>query len=302
MADDVGHRPVFFTRPISRPPMTHADLAITLVLISAFMHATWNAVVRAGSSRFMTLAMVDATALLICLAALPLVNVPSLEVWGYVGLSVVLNTVYRLFLIKAYETGDFGQVYPVMRGVPPVMVAIFSYFMLHEQLSTAALLGVMLISAGIVSLTFVRHMSAKLFKPILMAIGAGVFIALYTVVDAKGVRASETVWQYIIYLTVFQSIPIPLLAVASNRQGFFRQVRNHWPTGVMGGVFYLASYGLVLFALSLDAVAKVSALRETGVIIGAIIAALFFREGFGWRRMLSAFVIVSGIVLIKMSA
>ncbi|MDP1159329.1 hypothetical protein Q6257_27635, partial [Klebsiella variicola] len=59
----------------------------------------------------------DGTALLICLAALPLVTLPSLEVWGYVLISVVLNTVYRLFLIKAYETGDFGQVYPVMRGV-----------------------------------------------------------------------------------------------------------------------------------------------------------------------------------------
>lgn len=88
--------------------MENSDIAITLVLISAFMHATWNAVVRAGSSRFITLAMVDATALLICLMALPLVNVPSLEVWSYVLVSVVLNTIYRLFLIKAYETGDFG--------------------------------------------------------------------------------------------------------------------------------------------------------------------------------------------------
>ncbi len=88
------------------------------------MHATWNAVVRAGSSRFLTLAMVDAVALLISLAALPLVNVPPPQVWTYLAISVALNTAYRLFLIKAYETGDFGQVYPVMRGVPPVMVAV----------------------------------------------------------------------------------------------------------------------------------------------------------------------------------
>ena len=128
--------------------MDNSDIAITLVLISAFMHATWNAVVRAGSSRFMTLAIVDGTALVICLAALPLVNVPSLQVWGYVLLSVILNTVYRLFLIKAYETGDFGQVYPVMRGVPPVLVALFSYFLLHEQLSFQAMAGVLLICLG----------------------------------------------------------------------------------------------------------------------------------------------------------
>ena len=281
--------------------MDNSDIAITLVLISAFMHATWNAVVRAGSSRFMTLALVDGTALLICLAALPLVDVSSLQVWGYVLLSVVLNTVYRLFLIKAYETGDFGQVYPVMRGVPPVLVALFSYFLLHEHLSFQALAGVLLICLGIISLTFVRKMTALMLRPILMAVGAGVFIASYTVVDAKGVRASETVLQYIIYLTVFQSIPIPLLAFLKARTQFVQAIARQWRVGMLGGVFYLASYGLVLFALSLDAVAKVSALRETSVIIGAIIAALFFRERFGWRRMLSALVIVCGIILIKVS-
>ena len=281
--------------------MDNSDIAVTLVLISAFMHATWNAVVRAGSSRFMTLALVDGTALLICLAALPLVNVPSLQVWGYVLLSVVLNTIYRLFLIKAYETGDFGQVYPVMRGVPPVLVALFSYFLLHEHLSFQALAGVLLICLGIISLTFVRKMTALMLRPILMAVGAGVFIASYTVVDAKGVRASETVLQYIIYLTVFQSIPIPLLAFLKARTQFVQAIARQWRVGMLGGVFYLASYGLVLFALSLDAVAKVSALRETSVIIGAIIAALFFRERFGWRRTLSALVIVCGIILIKVS-
>lgn len=281
--------------------MDNSDIAITLVLISAFMHATWNAVVRAGSSRFMTLAMVDGTALVICLLALPLVSVPSLEVWGYILVSVGLNTVYRLFLIKAYETGDFGQVYPVMRGIPPVLVALFSYFMLHEQLSREALAGVVLICVGIISLTFVRRMTAQMLKPILMAVCAGAFIAAYTVVDAKGVRASETVLQYIIYLTVFQSIPIPVLAFFKERPALARAIRGHWQVGLLGGVFYLASYGLVLFALSLDAVAKVSALRETSVIIGAIIAALFFHERFGWQRMLSAFVIVCGIILIKVS-
>lgn len=281
--------------------MDNSDIAITLVLISAFMHATWNAVVRAGSSRFMTLAMVDGTALVICLLALPLVSAPSLDVWGYILVSVGLNTVYRLFLIKAYETGDFGQVYPVMRGIPPVLVALFSYFLLHEQLSPQALAGVLLICVGIISLTFVRRMTAQMFKPILMATCAGAFIAAYTVVDAKGVRASETVLQYIIYLTVFQSIPIPVLAFSRERSALVNAIRGHWRVGLLGGVFYLASYGLVLFALSLDAVAKVSALRETSVIIGAIIAALFFQERFGWRRMLSAFIIVCGIISIKVS-
>lgn len=282
-------------------PMDNSDIAVTLVLISAVMHATWNAVVRAGSSRLLTLAMVDGTAFFICIAALPFVAVPSVQVWGLVGLSVVLNTLYRLFLIKAYETGDFGQVYPVVRGVPPVLVAVFSYLVLHERLSGQALAGVLLISAGIISLSFVRHMTAGMLKPLGMAICAGAFVAAYTVVDAQGVRSSATVMQYIVYLTLCQSIPIPLLALLRDRRGFARQIRDSGLMGGLGGAFSVGAYGLVLFALSLDAVAKVSALRETSVIIGAIIAAVFFKEGFGGRRMLSACVIVSGILLIKLS-
>ena len=92
-------------------------------------------------------------------------------------MSRLLNTVYRLFLIKAYETGDFGKVYPIMRGVPPVLVALFSYFLLYEHLSFQAIAGVLLICAGIISLTFVRKMTAHLLKPIMMAICAGGFIA-----------------------------------------------------------------------------------------------------------------------------
>lgn len=282
--------------------MDSNDLALTLVLVSAFMHASWNSVIKAGKSRFLTLATVDGTALVLCLAALPLVTVPSLEVWLYIALSVFLNTAYRLFLVKAYETGDFGQVYPIMRGVPPVLVAIFSTVFLAEHLSSSTLSGVLLISGGIISLTTVRNNPENLLVPVTMACLAGLFIAGYTVVDAKGVRESDTVLQYIIYLTVFQSIPMPALAVIKDRQAFRQHIANHWITGVFGGVFYLASYGLILFAMSLVAVAKVSALRETSVIIAAVIAAVFFHEGFGLRRFLSSAVILAGILLIKMGS
>lgn len=281
--------------------MSIESVAVVLVLTSAFMHAGWNTVVKAGSSRFLSLALVDSTAFVLCLAALPLVAAPPPTVWIYVLLSVVLNTFYRLFLIKAYDVGDFGQAYPIVRGVPPILVALFSAVFFDEHLTPQALLGVILISAGIISLTFVRRVTADMVLPVAMAALAGLFIAGYTIVDAKGVRASDSALQFIVYLTVFQSIPIPLLAIVRDKSGFVEQVRRHWPTGVLGGVFYLAAYGIVLYAFSVLAVAKVSALRETSVVIAAIIAAVFFREGFGARRIVSAAIILGGIICIKMS-
>lgn len=281
--------------------MDNDNLALMLVLISAFMHAAWNSVVKAGKNRLLALASVDGTALLLCLFALPLVEVPSVRIWAYIGLSVVLNTIYRLFLIKAYEMGDFGQVYPIMRGIPPVLVSFVSLGFLDEKLSAYAWIGVLLISLGIVNLTAVRKATAQLMVPAGIACVAGLFVAGYTVVDAKAVRESQSVFQYIIYLTVFQSIPVPLIAFMKDRPAFISSVRENWIVGCLGGLSYLASYGLVLLAFSLTAVAKVSALRETSVIIAAVIGAVVFKEGFGYRRVISAVVILLGILLIKMS-
>lgn len=122
--------------------MSDANIAFALVLFSAFLHAGWNSVVKAGRDRLMTLALVDGTAFVLCLALLPFVALPTAEVWGFIGVSIVLNSLYRLLLVRAYDTGDFGQVYPVVRGIPPVVVAIVSTFLLAEQLSSAGYLGV----------------------------------------------------------------------------------------------------------------------------------------------------------------
>ncbi len=281
--------------------MDHTELAFFLVLFSAFMHATWNAVVKAGKNRFHTLATVDGTAFLICLLALPFVSTPSLQVWGYIFISVILNTIYRLLLIKAYEMGDFGQVYPIVRGVPPVLVALFSILLLSETLSGQAYLGVALISIGIINLTVVRALTTEFISPVIISILAGIFIAGYTIVDAIGVRQSGSVYQFIIYLTLFQSIPIPALALIKNSDKFVKHVRNNWMVGALGGLFYLASYGLILYTFTIIAVAEVSALRETSVIIAAIIASVFFKEEFGIRKFMSAVIICLGILLIKIN-
>lgn len=281
--------------------MANANLAIVLVLISAFMHAGWNTVVKAGADRFLSLAVVDSTALILCLAGLPLVSLPPRAVWIYISISVAFNTAYRLFLIRAYETADFGQAYPIVRGVPPVLVALFSAVLLDEHLTLYGFLGVILVSAGIISLTFVRGMTLEMIAPISMAALAGLFVAAYTIVDAKGVRESDTALQFIIYLTIFQSIPIPLLAIMKDRSGFAPHIKKHWMAGSIGGVFYITAYGIVLYAFSIISAAKVSAIRETSVVIAAIIAAVFFREGFGAKRIVSAMVILSGIILIKLS-
>lgn len=277
--------------------MSDTNLATLLVLISAFMHASWNAVVKSSNDRLSSMAMVDGVAFVIALMAVPFVSVPTLAVWGLIALSVVVNLFYRFFLIRAYHYGDFGQVYPLVRGLPPLLVVVFAALWLGESLTGLGMVGVVILSLGVLSLLHVTdHWRAPR-----NALAAGVCVALYTVIDAQGVRSSQGVLSYLVYFTLVLSVPIPLYAAWYRRPALVQHVRGYWLASVFGGLNYCAAYALVLWAMTLDNVAKIAALRESSVIIGAVIATLLFKEPFGARRLLAAITVTLGIVLIKLA-
>lgn len=278
--------------------MSGTHLATLLVLISAFMHASWNAVVKSSSDRLCSMAMLDVVAFVVALLALPFVALPTGAVWGAIGLSVVVNVFYRYFLLRAYHFGDFGQVYPLVRGLPPLLVVGIAAVWLGEVLPLTGMLGVVILSLGVLSLL---HVTADWRAP-RSALAAGVCVALYTVIDAWGVRSSAGVLSYLVYFTLILSLPVPLFTALRRPAALRAHVCVQWRISLFGGLTYCAAYALVLWAMTLDSVAKVAALRESSVIIGAVIATLLFREPFGRRRLLAAVAVASGIVLIKYGA
>lgn len=278
--------------------MSDANLATLLVLISAFMHASWNAVVKSSNDRLSAMAMVDIVAFIVALTAVPFVEVPVLEVWGLIMLSVMVNLFYRYFLIQAYHYGDFGQVYPLVRGLPPLLVVIFAAVWLGESLSVQGTLGVVILSLGVLSLLQVTER----WRAPGNALAAGVCVALYTVIDAQGVRSSQGVLSYLVYFTLVLSVPIPLFAARNRRVALRLHLKEQWRMSVFGGLTYCAAYALVLWAMTLDNVGKIAALRESSVIIGAVIATLLFKESFGRRRLIAAVTVTLGILMIKFAA
>ena len=95
-----------------------------MVIAAALLHAVWNAVVKIQGDRLVVMAIVTGSSGLISLLALPFVAFPSLESWPYIGLSLVLHNAYYLFLIASYRLGDFSHVYPIARGVSPLIVTL----------------------------------------------------------------------------------------------------------------------------------------------------------------------------------
>jgi len=278
-------------------------LVILLVLTAAVLHAVWNAVVKIDGDRLMTMAVVIGTTGLLAPLLLLLGPNPAPESWPYIAASAILNNFYFLFLIEAYRVGDLSHAYPLARGSAPLMVAAGAAVFGGESLGAGELAGIALISGAIVSLVFFAGDGRQAgWRPIVYPLLTGLMIATYTVADGIGVRLSGSPSGFIGWLFILSPLPIVLIAVARRRSGAIEFLRSRWRPSVLAGCLNLGSYGLAIWALSLGAMAHVSALRETSVIIAALIGTFVLGESFGRKRIFSAIVVVIGVVIINVSA
>ena len=161
----------------------------TLVLLTALFHAMWNALVKARDDRLVELATLNGTAGLIAFAALPFVGLPEPRAWPYLATTMVLHSGYYFFLLKSYAAGDLSHVYAVARGSGPVFVLATSSWVLHEPVSRAQVIGVLLIATSVASLAHSKRGDKWHLAPTLYALATGLTIGGYTLTDGAGARA-----------------------------------------------------------------------------------------------------------------
>ena len=278
-------------------------LVVVMVLTAAVMHAVWNTFIKIGDDRLMSMAVVIGVTALLAPALIAAGAPPAPESWKFLAMTMVIHSVYYVFLIQAYGVADLSHAYPLARGSAPLMVAAGAALFAGEALGGAELAGIAVISAGIVSLMLGGGYGARGdWRAIVYPLATGVMIAAYTVVDGLGVRASDSPAGYIGWMFVVCAIPITLAALGRRRAAALTFLRRHSGPALLGGVLAFGAYGLVIWALSLGAMAHVSALRETSVVIAALIGARLLGEPFGRRRVLSAGAVAAGVVLLNVAA
>jgi drug/metabolite transporter (DMT)-like permease len=271
-------------------------LVLVLVLGAALMHASWNAMLRSGLDRLWSIT------LMCCVAAvasgIAVVFLPPLAraAWPYAGFSATLQIGYCLFLVRAYEKGELSQVYPVARGSAPLLVALGAAVFAGEHLAPRAMGGLALVSGGIVALSLGKDRLD--LRSTLAALATGAFVAGYMVTDGVGVRTSGDAFSYVAWMTLAQGAPMPLVYLALRRR--FPPLRLDPETlkALGGGVLGLVAYAVVVWAMSLAPMAKVSGLRETSILFATLIGALFLRERFTLRRGVCAGLITLGALLL----
>ena len=268
------------------------------VLLAAVTHASWNALAHRITDKLVGFTLIAGGGMLIGLAAVPFVPFPAADAWPYLAVSAVVHLVYFVLLMRSFRLGDFGQAYPIARGTAPLVVTLLAAVFAHEVPDGWAAAGIALSCAG---LTGVALWGLRGRRPNWAAIGAalatGLSIAAYTVVDGLGVRASGSALGYIAWLMALEGIAVPACALYRWRGQFLAKVRPFAGVGLLGAALSVAAYGLVLWAQTRAELAPIAALRESSIIVGAAIGAVFFKERFGASRIAAAGLLVIGIGL-----
>ena len=278
-----------------------SQVVVTLaVLLAAVLHACWNALLKGVEDRLATLVLLDLTGVVLSAALLFWAPGPAPASWGFLGLSVLLHTSYKLLLLQSYQVGDLNQVYPLARGTAPLLVAGIAWLVVGERLGPVQLVGLGGICGGLVVLLERGTSAPRKRQMVGFAVATGVAIAAYTVTDGLGVRRSGTDLGYVAWLFLLGGLPIPLYAAAARRRGLAVRLRSGLGVGVAAGVLALTAYGLVIWAQRRGALAVVAALRETSVLVAALIGTVLFSERFGGRRVVAATLIASGVVCLNL--
>lgn len=273
---------------------------VIIVLFAAFLHAFWNAVVKGAGDRTVTLGLIALGHVVPGIVLISLFASPGWDTVPYIIASTVIHWGYYFLLNVAYRLGDLSMIYPITRGLSPVLIALGAQFWLGESLPILAWGGVFTVSVGVLILTkgIVRGGMSR--KGVVAAMAVAVIVASYSLVDGTGVRRSDSALGYIGWLYISE-LTVVLFVFATRWQRLRLMPVKTIALGYLGGVLSGLAYGLVLYANTLAPLGVVSAVRETSVIFAAMIGVMWFGEGPKRRRLLSAMIVATGIICIGIS-
>lgn len=276
------------------------SLAVSMaVLLAALLHASWNAMIKGGGDVLHDAAGIIVGAMLIGLPFVFVVPVPPAAAWPFIVASVTVHLAYYWLMISAYRVGDLSLVYPLMRGVAPLITAVAGIAVLGEMPAPVAWFGMLLVSGGVFLLGYRALGHAPSRAAVVFALANAAVIALYTLIDGHGARVSGNAWSYIVWLFVLDGIPFSLWMLATRRNSFLAHLRNRSARALAGGGLSAAAYAISVWAMTKAPVALVASLRETSVLFATLIGARLLHERLSARRWSGVAAVVLGVLALK---
>ena len=270
------------------------------VLGGALLHSLWNVIIKGGREKLFEAVLNTMGGGVGVLLVLPFLPLPLRDSWGYLAASCTIHILYYTFLSFAYKHTDMSYGYTIMRGAAPLMTSTVLALGFGVTLNAGGWAGVLLLSAGILTLAVDAARRVDFSWPgTLMALANAVVVMGYTVSDGFGARASGHAVSYVCWLFFFNAFPMTLIVNAKYGKKFRDYARQRWQYGLFGGLCSLGAYGVTIWAMSMAPMALVAALRETSVIFGLLLAVIFLKEKVSPLRVVAVCLVMAGMLCMK---
>jgi drug/metabolite transporter (DMT)-like permease len=267
--------------------------AFGLALAAAFLHAVWNILLARSRDPQAATAVALVAAIIAFAPVAALTWEAEGEVWPYLLATSLLHLAYFALLAAAYRVAELSVVYPLARGLAPVLVLVAGVVALGVDLSASAAAAVCLIGTGVILVRGVSRGAA--WKGVGFGLAIAGCIAAYTLVDKDGIQHANPI-TYLELATIFAALGY--LAGLASLRGVSALRHELSAASVAAGFAMFGAYALVLAALRLAEAAPVAAVRETSILIATAGAALVLGERFGVARWTGAALVVGGLVLL----
>lgn len=272
------------------------------VLLAAVLHASWNALVKGGHDKFVSMSAIVIGHVPLAVFSLLFVPAPDIDCWPYLVAGAAAHFGYQSFLLMSYRLGDLTQVYPIARGVAPLIVTGVSVAFLGVELLPTQYAAIVLIAAGIISVTLVRRADGLRNAPAAVsALITGCFIAGYSLNDGWGARIAGSPVAFYAWLSICNAV-IWTLAMAVVRPGVIRAMATRARTlTLVGGSASFIAYAIVVWAFTQAPIPLVTALRETSMVFALLLGVFFLKERLDLGKVVSTLVTLSGAALLRLA-
>jgi len=279
-------------------------IAILLLIISAFMHAFWNLLLKKADNKLIVMGWIVILGGVFSFILLLFVGFAPRSMWMFIAVSTLLEVIYFILLSTAYSDHDFSLIYPIARGTAPAFLMLWSVLLLNERLTNGGRLGVGMIVCGMVVIgasSFIQDNGSRVhLRGVVLALGVALLISLYTFVDGTAVKQTSPL-PYA--LTMFMLVPIPTTIFNIRRYGWTR-FASAWNgsrvTLIVAAILGIVSYLTALYAYTIAPLSYSGAIREVSVVIGAFLGWQFLGEKMGGTRVIGSIVIFAGILVIAL--
>jgi len=270
------------------------------VLGAAFLHASWNALVKLGGDKMTGMLILTIVQGFVGAFIALFYPLPQGQVWLWLLASGVIHSAYKYLLAYAYAQGDLSRVYPIARGAAPMMVLCFGAVYLADHITAIEVIGILTLGAGILLMARGIFTNGESRRMLPFALGSALATASYSLVDGLGARVAGDAGMYVAWLFLFDGLFFSSFVFLTHGKSTFIANRRSWLLGSLAAGLSYGAYAIAVWAMTQAPIALVTALRETSILFAVLIGWLAFGDKMDRAKATAACLIVAGVILTRL--